>query len=215
MALIDLTEQKFHRWAVERLTEGSGKVKYWDCLCDCGERKSVFGSDLKRGGSKSCGCLTREVSAARLSEHGMSFHAAYRNWIQAKSRCYNVSNSEWKNYGKRRIRLCREWQTFEGFWKDMGPTWQEGLTLDRISNRKGYAPDNCRWATSKEQANNRRDNHPIDTPKGRMNITQAAEEFGINPVTLFRRVYADWPTERLFDPVQFNMRWHKPKETLE
>lgn len=214
MAIIDLAGQRFTRWTVERLSEGC-EVKYWDCVCDCGERKSVFGGDLKRGGSKSCGCLTREVSAKRLGTHGMSFHPAYRAWIQAKVRCEDRSKSENREYWGRGIAVCDEWQTFEGFWRDMGPTWSRGRTLDRRNNDGGYEATNCRWFTSKEQANNRRNNHLIETPRGRMNISQAAETFRINRNTIDRRIRAGWPMERVFDDPRFNMRWHKPKETPE
>lgn len=208
MPIVDLAGKKFNRWTVLSLYEGSGKVKFWNCKCECGAERVVFGGDLKRGGSKSCGCLMKEVSASRLRTHGMSFHPAYRNWIQAKTRCENPEYDGYKEYGGRGIKVCDSWASFEVFWKDMGPTWQTGLTLDRIHNDKGYSPDNCRWATAMEQANNRWDNRIINTPKGEMTISQAARAFDIKRDTLSGRVRANWPSEHLFDAPQFNMRWH-------
>jgi hypothetical protein len=155
----------------------------------------------------------REKAADRLFTHGMSFHPAYQNWMHAKGRCNDTRNKYYKDYGGRGIKVCDRWSSFEAFWEDMGPTWKEGLTLDRINNQKGYEPDNCRWATAMEQANNRWDNRIINTPNGRMTISQAARLFGINQHTLFGRVRANWPDDRLFDPPQFSMRWHNTQET--
>jgi hypothetical protein len=212
VALVDLTGKKFNRWTVESLCEDSGKVKFWNCVCECGTRKRVFGGDLKRGGSKSCGCLMRETSAGRLRSHDMSRHRAYRNWIHAKGRCENPANEFYSSYGGRGIKVCERWSSFEAFWEDMGPTWKEGLTLDRIDNHKGYEPDNCRWATAMQQANNRWNNRIINTPNGPMTISQAARLFGIKRITLGQRVDANWPDDRLFDPPRFSMRWHNPKK---
>lgn len=208
MALIDLTGKTFGRYFVKGLTAGCGKVKFWDCRCECGTEKSVLGGDLKRGMSKSCGCLMREVAATRITTHGMSFHPAYRNWLNAKTRCYNLEGEEYPNYGGRGIIVCERWiDSFENFWEDMGPTWQKGLSLDRYPDVNGdYEKNNCRWATAKMQANNRREHRIIDTPLGPMNVTQASEAFGISRNTLMKRISSGRPESEWFgqprDPSQ-------------
>lgn len=210
MALVDLTGMRFDRWQVEGLDPASGKVKYWFCVCDCGGRKRVFGGDLKRRMSKSCGCLSKESRTERMTTHGMARHPAYRSWINAKGRCENPENDNYPIYGGRGIEMCRRWsESFDAFWEDMGETWQSGLSIDRIDANGNYEADNCRWATPLEQANNRRTNMIIDTPKGPMNVTQAAAAFGMNRNALAGRIRAGWPTEELFTQPRFNMRWHK------
>lgn len=211
MSLIDLTGRKFNRWTVECLYENSGKVKYWDCVCECGTRARVFGGDLKRGGSKSCGCLMREINAARYRSHNMSRHPAYKNWMGARMRCENAGVEGFWEYGGRGIQVCARWSSFAAFWEDMGSTWMPGLSLDREDGDGNYEVSNCRWATPRQQAHNRRDNRFIQTPLGPMNITQAAETFGISRITIGTRLRLGWPQSRLLDAPRFNPRWHKPK----
>jgi hypothetical protein len=209
MAIIDLTGKRFGRWVVEHLCADSGNVKFWSCVCDCGTRRRVFGGDLKRGGSKSCGCLMRDIKAAGWRSHDMSRHPAYRNWIGAKMRCENAGNEGYWEYGGRGITVSDQWQSFDVFWRDMGPSWRPGLTLDRLDVDGNYEAGNCRWATPREQAHNRRDNRYIQTPRGPMNVTQAAEAFGISRVTISSRLRAGWPQSRLLDPPAFTPKWHK------
>lgn len=206
--IVDLTGKRFDRWLVQDICSDSGKVKFWNCICDCGVKRRVFGGDLKRGMSKSCGCLAKEVVGQHCITHGMSFHPAYRNWIHAKTRCENPAEDAFKDYGGRGISVCDRWSSFENFWQDMGPTWVKGLTIDRIDVNGSYEPGNCRWATAKQQANNRRNNRIINTPRGPMNITQAALAFGIKRVTLASRVNSGWPESELLSHVNFTMRWH-------
>lgn len=209
MALVDITGMRFSRWLVERIDPTSGKIKFWHCVCDCGTRKLVFGGDLKRGMSKSCGCLGREMRAARMTSHGFARHPAYHSWQHMRTRCENPNDDNFHIYGGRGIVVCAQWRKFEAFWEDMGPTWQDGLSIDRKETDGNYEPSNCRWDTPKDQANNRRSNQIINTPKGPMTISQAAELFGIGRQTLNGRVKSGWPTSRLFDAIQFNIRWHK------
>lgn len=212
MALVDLTGKKFERLSVDRICELSGRVKFWHCLCDCGNWVRIAGGDLKRGNTKSCGCLSSDHRAVRMTTHGMSLHPAYRNWVHAKTRCNDKSNDCYKYYGGRGIKVCERWASFEGFWEDMGALWRQGLTLDRIDNDKGYEPGNCRWATAREQANNRRNNRIILTPKGNMTASDAAKEFGVKRNTIFTRLRADWPEDQLFNTPRFSMRWHNQKQ---
>lgn len=209
MALVDITGMRFSRWLVERIDPTSGKIKFWHCVCDCGTRKLVFGGDLKRGMSKSCGCLARETRAARMTSHGFARHPAYRSWQHMRTRCENPNDDNFPIYGGRGIVVCAQWQTFEVFWQDMGSTWREGLSIDREDTDGNYEPGNCRWATAAQQANNRRTNIMIDTPDGRMNVSEAAIKFGINRSSIYTRINSGWPEHRLLDEPGFNARWHK------
>lgn len=82
-------------------------------------------------------------------------HPVYAAWTNMKTRCNNPNSSQWLWYGKRGIKVCERWNTFENFYADMFPTWERGLELDRRDNNKGYEPDNCRWITHEENCQNR------------------------------------------------------------
>lgn len=199
--IIDLTGRRFGRWTVEGLSHQVGTMLYWHCICDCGTKRPVFGADLKRGGSISCGCFMRETVVERHLTHGMTKHPAYRSWINMKTRCENPEHDSYLLYGGRGVRVCEEWQnSFEVFWRDMGPTWRKGLTVERMDVNGHYEPNNCCWATRKEQAGNRRTERLIDTPEGKMSVTKAAELFGLTRNTVFARIRYGWPDHLLLMP---------------
>lgn len=201
----DLTGRQFGRWTVLRFSHAKGRAAYWWCQCGCAARteRPVFGGDLKRGVSTSCGCHMREQSAERLRRHSMSRHPAYRSWQMMRNRCANPAFGGYDLYGGRGITVCAKWDTFEGFWEDMGPTWAPGLSIDRYPDKDGnYGPDNCRWATPRQQARNRRTERLIQTPDGEMSVTAAAEKYGIPRPTLFSRLRYGWtdPSQLLAPP---------------
>jgi hypothetical protein len=148
---IDLTGKRFGRWVVIAY---AGRSR-WSCVCDCGVHRVVDGNMLRRGESKSCGCLHRELAKARATKHGMRGTPEYRSWQAMKSRCFNPRNPAYENYGGRGIVPCEEWLSFEGYFADTG-TRPPGCTLDRIDNDGGYTPSNWRWADRKQQNQNRR-----------------------------------------------------------
>jgi hypothetical protein len=207
--IIDLTGLRFNRWTVQKMSHQVGSRVYWLARCECGTERAVWAADLKRGGSRSCGCEMRELATARSQTHGLSRHPAYRNFIHMKVRCENPNSDTYPEYGGRGIKICERWATFDAFWEDMGATWNKGLTLDRIDPNGNYEPNNCRWASAKEQANNRRQHSMINTPKGRMNVTQAAAAFGLPTRTIFSRIRYGWPEQDLCLP---NTRRGKKKE---
>lgn len=184
---VDLTGQVFGRWTVvERSPENRHGKPAWVCVCTCGNSSIVAGSALRMGESRSCGCYSREVSAETLraaaTKHGMYNTPEYFRWVSIKLRCYHKSHHAYPRYGGRGIVMCDRWRnSFADFLSDVGAPPSPEHTLDRINNDGNYELTNVRWATRKEQANNRRNNVRI-TYNG-VTKTQAewAVEAGITP----------------------------------
>ena len=154
---IDLAGLRFGRLTVlhREGRAGSGHAT-WKCLCDCGN-SIVTSSNCLRTGTKSCSCLQKEAAHATRFKHGGSHSGgrAYHTWKRMRERCLNPKGVRFSYYGGRGIGICSRWEEFSAFLADMGEPGP-GTSLDRIDNSKGYAPDNCRWATRTEQSRNRR-----------------------------------------------------------
>lgn len=108
--------------------------------------------------------------------HGMTGTRVHHIWRQMRYRCTSPNAQEYKNYGGRGITFCERWNSFSAFLEDMGEP-EGNLTLERIDNSKGYEPGNCKWATYKEQLNNRRDNNRVTAFGRTQTLTQWAEEY--------------------------------------
>jgi hypothetical protein len=158
---IDLSNQTFGRLTVIDRANNRGQYVCWNCLCECGAKVVVSSADLRRGDTRSCGCLAKEtwqrISLAKKHGHsGDSRTPEYRSWESAKQRCFNPNTTGYKNYGGRGITMCATWANdFSSFLESMGPR-PEGTSLDRINVDGNYEPGNCRWADRSMQRNNRR-----------------------------------------------------------
>lgn len=158
----NLTGRRFGRLtAVERVGSSPEGSATWLCKCDCGKDTIVPSIFLSNGHTKSCGCLKQEVLKRNSRrKHGLGGSSINRVWNDMKKRCFNQNCKAYINYGGRGITVCQEWQdSFEAFYDHVSqlPHFGEaGYSLDRINNDGNYEPGNVRWATRKDQNNNRR-----------------------------------------------------------
>ena len=148
---IDLTGQKFGRLTVIKRIENQGTKAKWLCKCECGNFSKVTTDNLRNGHTKSCKCSIIKHKYAHKE-------SLYFRWIGIKERCNNPNAYNYKNYGLRGIKVCKEWNDdylkFRQWALNNG--YKENLTIDRINVNGNYEPANCRWTTWKEQNNNKR-----------------------------------------------------------
>lgn len=210
--LIDLTGQRFGRLVVLRRAPNAARndsrvIVRWECVCDCGTARCVFATALRSGATRSCGCLHAEVVVSLHVTHGESNGNGkrgtleYRTWAGIKKRCLNKSDPNYKFYGLLGVGICARWRSsFEAFLSDMGRC-PAGLSIDRVETAgsydcgacadcvsRGVTRLNCRWATRREQALNKRNNRLLTYMDETKTLDEWAVSFGINSATLADRI---------------------------
>ena len=162
---LDLTGRVFHRLTVlrgpVRRTGITRPRRYWMCRCECGTERAISAQLLTNGKIKSCGCLNRELAVARAASinksHGLTETKEYCAWSGIKARCYRPGSLAYHNYGGRGIVMSDEWRdSFEAFYRDMGPAPAPDYSVERLDNDGPYSADNCKWIPKREQAKNTR-----------------------------------------------------------
>lgn len=204
----DLAEKRFGMLRVLERADNHGSQTYWRCQCDCGNTVEVKACRLKNGVKTNCGCIARKAGYRKSGipwnkAHGMTDTRIYRIYHKMYLRCYSKVNPAYPNYGGRGITICPEWlgeHGFENFAKwSFENGYADNLSIDRIDNDKGYSPDNCRWATAKEQANNTRSTVFL-TYKGKTkSASEWAEITGIRQDTLTMRKRNGWTDEECIE----------------
>ena len=170
----------------------------WTCKCICGTVRRITSHRLRFGLTRSCGCLSIESARKRFTTHGQSSPnetTTFRAWSEMLKRCTNTSCKAWNNYGGRGITVCEQWRTFDAFFANMGEK-PPGLELDRIDNNGNYEPSNCRWATRKEQARNKRTNRIIEYEGRAQCLAAWADEFNLSYSLLYGRLSRGWSIKR-------------------
>lgn len=182
----EIVGEKFGRWEV---VEVRGRKAL--CRCECGVEREVAINNMLRGISKSCGCLKSELNSRRcrlIEDVTIREMPLYGVWATMKSRCYNPNFPKYKRYGARGIKVCDRWKdSFVAFLEDMGQP-PRGCTLERKDNDGDYCPENCRWATPKEQGRNQSTNRIGYVNGQEMCVAEASDRFGVKYRTIISRM---------------------------
>jgi hypothetical protein len=186
----DLTGRRFGKLVVLEISEIAETRQKWLCLCECGNSSLVRGEYLRSGETRSCGCMRRSHGMRNTKESGI-----WRSMIQ---RCHNPNDKAFPKYGGRGIEVCDRWRTsFVNFISDIGRRPSPDHSVDRIDNNGNYEPENCRWATRKQQSRNQRKT-PIVTYMGETKpLCDWADECGIDRKTLYLRLKRGWGIEKM------------------
>lgn len=195
----DLTGRVFDRLTVIERAENKNDRVYWKCKCCCDDKTIciVSRAELKRGSTRSCGCLQSELSSIRSTTHGKTGSRIYNIWIKMKMRCLNPNDHAYKGYGGRGIVVFKDWvESFESFYSwAINNGYNDNLSIDRKDNDGDYTPNNCRFVDAKTQCNNRRSNIVLTFNGKSHTIEEWSHIVGINGKTLRYRYHSGWPIE--------------------
>lgn len=191
----DITGQRFGRLTVTGLDpvrSSTGSCR-WICNCDCGRSTVVQTENIKRGHTTSCGCAFKEAHTT----HGERYTPEYQVWANMLKRCQNVNDPTFKHYGARGIRVCPQWQTYEGFIADMGYRPSSDHSIERRDVNGNYEPGNCYWATNDVQFNNRTNSVVHHVNGKRMTNSEVARLIGITPTAVAQRLARGFTIEEV------------------
>jgi len=203
----NLPSDKYSRLTLVEEVAGqscSQSNRRWLCQCDCGVERRVVLNELRRGNTMSCGCYSREVSAAARTTHGLEKHPLYATHHNMMSRCYNPENKQFADWGGRGIRVCERWHDIRNLISDMAPSHKPGLTLEREDNNLGYSPQNCVWATRIEQGRNKRNNRLVSYIGKNICLAEACEVAGLPYSRVHQRLNRySWTIPRALESEDF------------
>lgn len=172
----------FGNWTiVEILPKTVNYHKHFICKCVCGKTKEIDAYNVLSGKSTNCGCVRDLKTKERMTKHGQKQTRLYNIWCSMKERCNNPNSQAYKDYGGRGISICKDWQDdYMNFYNwSINNGYDKKLTIDRIDVNGNYEPLNCRWATTDEQCNNRRNNIKITYNGKTQTLFQWCEEYGL------------------------------------
>ena len=193
----------------QNASDGSAR---WNCACICGSERTIHGTGLRAGRHKSCGCKSPKFQPAQFKTHGMSRTRVYQIWRGMIARCSDAAKGKSKRlYYDKGIRVCSRWLNFENFLSDMGVP-EFGASIDRKDGSKDYCPENCRWSSSKEQANNTSSNLFITAQGKTLTASQWSDITGIKANTIVYRMRRGWPPERAINRNPGNIRQERKLE---
>lgn len=179
----NLANQKFGMLTAISYSHSEKGKACWFCLCDCGNKHTVVRGSLVNGLTKSCGCLGTNT------KHGKTHTNEFDIWSGMRGRCRNENNKMFKDYGGRGIKVCKKWDdSFISFFDDMGERPSVEHSIERIDNDGDYTPENCKWATAKEQSNNRRSNRFFVIGDAKKTLSQWCDIYNIRYGTVNMRI---------------------------
>jgi hypothetical protein len=184
--------KKFGMITVLSFAKSEGGHYYYNCQCDCGNKKVMRNNTIKI--AKSCGCYRLD----KMTKHNECKKRLYRIWIRMRSRCFNLNNHAYEEYGGRGITVCKEWlKSYEEFrdWA-LSHGYADNLTIDRIDVNGNYEPSNCRWATMKVQSNNKRNNKLLTFNGVTHTAAQWSDILGYPRRLIYVRLHRGWTVEK-------------------
>lgn len=183
---IDRSGQTFNFWTILNYVETRNKQRLYTCKCKCGRISIRPVKDIVIGVTKSCGCFQ-----SNRGTHKKSKQRIYNIWSNMKARCNNPNNKKYEWYGGKGIKVCKRWQdSFENFYDDVGEPTTSKHTLDRYPNADGnYEPGNVRWATMREQSNNKSSNRLFEIDGVTHNLTEWCDIYKLNYKTVHQRLF--------------------------
>lgn len=207
--LRDFTGRKFGKLLVIYRHGRNGYGVTWMCRCDCGNTKVVAMMNLRDSKTRCCGCDTLLMRSMSVRTHGCSGkfssaveRRAHNAWTTMRRRCLEPAFVSFKDYGGRGIRVCKRWESFPPFLRDMGLPPTDKHTIERKRNNGNYTPQNCRWATQREQTRNTRANRFLTINGERKIVAQWAEDTGLKYHTLHGRIRRGITGLKLLAPIQ-------------
>lgn len=194
---VNILGTRFYRLCVieEMEADHRGEIQ-WKCLCDCGVETIVTGYNLRSRNTKSCGCYNIDRIVKRSKQHGMYKTRIYKIWVGVTKRCTNPNMTSYADYGGRGIKVCERWSKFENFYEDMKDGYADNLSLERKNPNGDYEKSNCKWATMKEQARNKRNSKYIELGDKALTAAEWAEISGTMSSTIIWRVKNGWDVRR-------------------